>query len=231
MLAGACEHAGDGALKDDVAAAAAGLGADFDDVIGGANHGLVVFDDDDGVAGVGERTDDRDEPVDVARVQADAGLIEDEERVDERGAEAAREVDALHLAAGERFRRAVEREIAEADLLEVAQAGDDRVVGQLRLMIAGLGPGVAERDEEIGDGELVELGQGAAVPFPAERLGLEALAAAVGAGIVGAVAREEDAHVHLVGVLLEPAEESPSRHTNISATACRSPRRSRARRR
>jgi hypothetical protein len=100
-----------------VAAAAAGFGADFDDVVGGADHGLVVFDDDDGVAGVGERADDRDEAVDVARVEADAGFIEDEECVDERRAEAGGEVDALDLAAGEGLGLAVEGEVAEADLL------------------------------------------------------------------------------------------------------------------
>jgi hypothetical protein len=73
-------------------------------VVGGADHRLVVLDDDDRVAGVGQRPDDADQAVDVARVQADAGLVEDEERVDERGAEAAGEVDALDLAAGERPR-------------------------------------------------------------------------------------------------------------------------------
>ena len=82
MLRGRGEHLGDGALEHDVAAAAAGLRADLDDVIGGADHRFVVLDDDDGVSGVGERANDRDEAVDVARVQADAGFIEDEERVD-----------------------------------------------------------------------------------------------------------------------------------------------------
>jgi len=62
--------------------------------------------------------------------------------------------------------------------------------------------------EQGGNGELVELGQGAALPFPAKGFGLQALTAAVGTGIVSAVAREEDAHMHLVGVLLEPAEEA-----------------------
>ena len=59
-------------------AASAGLGSDFDDVISSANHGFVVLDDDDGVAGVGECADDRDEAVDVARVQAHARFVEDE---------------------------------------------------------------------------------------------------------------------------------------------------------
>jgi hypothetical protein len=86
-------------------------------VIGGADHGFVVFDDDDGVAGVGERADDADEAIDITRVQADAGLVEDEKRIDQRRAEAAGEVDALDFAAGEGFGLSVEGEVAEADLL------------------------------------------------------------------------------------------------------------------
>jgi len=42
------------AAEYDLAAAGAGFGADFDDVVGGAYHGFVVLDNDDGVAGVGE---------------------------------------------------------------------------------------------------------------------------------------------------------------------------------
>ena len=63
-----------------------------------------------------------DEPAGVARMQADAGLIEDEERVHQRRAEAGREIHALDFAAAERARRAVEREIAEADFDEIAEA-------------------------------------------------------------------------------------------------------------
>jgi hypothetical protein len=48
------------------------FGADLDDVVGGADHGLVVLDHDHRVAGVGQRADDADQTVDVARVQADA---------------------------------------------------------------------------------------------------------------------------------------------------------------
>ena len=56
-----------------------------------------------------------DEPSGIARVQADARLVEDEERVDQRCAEARREIHALDFAAAERARGAVEREVAETD--------------------------------------------------------------------------------------------------------------------
>ena len=49
-------------------------------------------------------------------MQADARLVEHEQRVDERGAERGGEVDALHLAARQRAALAVERQVAEADV-------------------------------------------------------------------------------------------------------------------
>ena len=64
-----------------MSAARARLGADLDEVVGGADHRLVVLDDHDRVAGVGERADDRDQPVDVAGVQADARFVEHEQRI------------------------------------------------------------------------------------------------------------------------------------------------------
>ena len=147
-------------------------------------------------------------------MQADARLVEDEDRVDERSAEAGGEIDALDLAAGERARGAVEREIAEADLVEVTQAGEHAIAREVCAVAAAVGGlrgagGIGgEQVEEFADGQRVELGQRVALPAPAKRLGLQAEAVADGAGVVGAVAGEEDPHVHLVGVLFEPAEEA-----------------------
>ena len=72
-----------------MAAARARFGTNLDDVICRPDHGFVMFHHDHSVAGVSERPDDGDQPIDVARMQADTGFIEDEERVDQRGAEAA----------------------------------------------------------------------------------------------------------------------------------------------
>ena len=49
---GVVEQGGQVALKNEVAALRAGDGADLEHVVGGADHGLVVLDHDDGVAGV-----------------------------------------------------------------------------------------------------------------------------------------------------------------------------------
>ena len=67
----------------------------------------------------------RIKPPDIARMQSDARLVHDEERVHERGAEAGREIDALHFAAAEGARGTIEREITEADFAEIGQPRDD----------------------------------------------------------------------------------------------------------
>ena len=84
-----------------------------------------MFDNDQGVSLVAEAVHDADEAVDVAGVEADGGLVEDEERAGQRRAEAGGEVDALDLAAGEGAGLAVEGEVAQAHLFEVVEAGND----------------------------------------------------------------------------------------------------------
>ena len=92
-----------------------------------AHHRLLVLDDEQRVAFVAQLLHHADEPAGVARMQADAWFIEDEERVHQRRAEAGGEIHALDFAAAEGARRAVEREIAEADFAEIAEARSDCV--------------------------------------------------------------------------------------------------------
>ncbi|VGP67581.1 hypothetical protein SB00610_03288 [Klebsiella quasipneumoniae subsp. similipneumoniae] len=58
----------------------------------------------------------------IALVQADGGLIQDVHHANQSGANLARQTDTLGLAAGERFRRAGERQVVEADVDEELQA-------------------------------------------------------------------------------------------------------------
>ena len=57
---------------------------------------------------------DADQPAAVARMQAHRRLVENIERVDQRRAQRRGQIDALQLAAGERARLAIEREIVRA---------------------------------------------------------------------------------------------------------------------
>lgn len=106
--------------------------------------------------------EDADKACGVTRMESNAWFIEHEERVDEARAETGREVHALCLAAGERARRPVEREVAKADFNEVAESRLDfaqrereRIVW-LRRMVRG--EAVDER-ERVLNGEGVKVGQ------------------------------------------------------------------------
>ena len=68
-------------------------------MVGDADHVFIVLDDEDRVALVAELLKDVDEPLVVARVQADRRLVQDVERADERRAERRRQIDALRFTA------------------------------------------------------------------------------------------------------------------------------------
>ncbi len=106
------------AVEHDLPACAARPRAEVEDPIGGAHELRVVLDDEQRVARVAQLLEHADDAVEVARVQADARLVEHEQRVHERRAERRREVDPLHLAARQRARLAIEREITQADVAE-----------------------------------------------------------------------------------------------------------------
>ena len=111
-----------GALGDDLAAVLAGSRAHVDEPVGAAHHLLVVLDDDDGVPEVAQPLERVDQLVVVALVQADRGLVEDVEDADELAPDLRRQAEPLRLAAGQRRRRAVEVEVADADVVEEGQA-------------------------------------------------------------------------------------------------------------
>ena len=111
----------DRALGDDVAAVLARAGADVDDVVGGAHRLLVVLDDQQRVAQVAQALQRADQPGVVALVQADARLVQDVEHAHQAGADLRRQPDALRLAAGERRRGAVERQVVQPDIHQEAQ--------------------------------------------------------------------------------------------------------------
>src|SRR6266700_6494244 len=130
-------------LEDNTAPRLAVAGAKINDLIGGAHQAGIVFDHDHGIAGVAQVFQDAREAGGIAGVEADAWLVEDEEGVDETGAEAGGEVYALGFATRERPSGAVQCEVAEADINEVTEAGKDFVESQ-RERIGGLGRGLLD---------------------------------------------------------------------------------------
>ena len=95
---------------------------EVDDVVRRAHRALVVLHDDDGVAKVAQPLERRDQPLVVTLVQADRGLVEDVEHTHEARPDLGGQADPLRLAARERGRRALEREVADPDVVQEAQA-------------------------------------------------------------------------------------------------------------
>src|SRR5581483_715050 len=147
----------------------------------------------------------------VARVESDRRLVEDVERVDQRGAECGRQVHALELAARERPRLPVERQVLEPDLHQVAEPAPHLAEDHARDLL-GLPGGQGEIREErrrLADREAGDLRDRLPADAEVERLWLHARAVAGGAEGVAPVAREEDADVHPVRPPLEPLEPRP----------------------
>ena len=172
-------HLVGGPLRDDVAAVLAGPGPHVDEPVGRAHHLLVVLDDQHGVAEGLQALERPDQLRVVALVQPDRRLVEDVEDADELRADLRREPQALCLAARERCRRAVELQVADADVGEerepLPDLLDDAVPDQL------LGLRELEAVEELDrprDRHLRELVDVAAADGDGEHLGLETSALA-----------------------------------------------------
>ncbi len=112
-------------LGDNVTAVAAAARAEIDHVVGRADRLRVVLDDEHRRAHVRQLPQVREQPTRVARVKADRRLVEHVERARQAAAELRAEPKALHLAARERGRRAVEGKVAEAHLLDERQAPNE----------------------------------------------------------------------------------------------------------
>ncbi len=149
-----------GAGGDDPPAADARSRAEVDQVVGRPHRVLVVLDHDHRVALVAELGQRVQQPVVVAGVQADRGLVEDVEHAHQPAADLAGQADPLHLAAGERGRGAVQRQVVQPHVLEESQPAAD-----LLERLGGDGrPGGVQRQggEELlglGDGQVRDLGQ------------------------------------------------------------------------
>ena len=100
----------------------AGTRPEVDNMIGGPDRLLVVLDDDHGIAGVAQRLEGAEQPLVVALMQSDRGLIENVHDTRQAGPHLAGKPDALRLAAGKSFGTAIERQVVQADVDEEAQS-------------------------------------------------------------------------------------------------------------
>ena len=169
------------ALVDHLAAVAPGAGAEVDDVVGRADHRLVVLDDDDRVAARLKLAQHGDQPRVVARVQADRRLVEHVEHAHEPRADLRGEADALHLAAREGGALAVEGQVVEPHVGEELEPAANLLeyltghlpFGLVQLQLPEEGGGGADRPAHDVDDRRAAHGGGA-------RLGPQARALAGG---------------------------------------------------
>ena len=154
-------------------------------MVGAAYGVLVVLDDDERVALRLELRERVEQHAVVARMQADRRLVEDVAHAAQVRAELGGEADALRFAARQRGRRAIEREIAQADIGEKGEPRGDLAHDVARDL--GLAPGEGELTQKprgITHRELRELGDRAPAKAHRERRGVEPRAIAGGTDLL-----------------------------------------------
>ncbi len=207
----------DRALEDHLAARRPGTRAEVDDVVGDGDDLGLVLDDEHRVALVAQTQQQAVHPGDVVRMQPDRRLVEDVGDVGQRRAEVADHPGALRLAARQRARRPVEREIAEPDL-------DERVERVLEAREQGCDRRLVQAAQPLG--EVVDLhraGFGDVDPFDLRRASrlVEPGATAIRAGRERHGPLDEGADVRLERVdvlrqhrLLDPRDEPLERQVD-----------------
>ena len=165
-----------------------GGGAEVDQAVATLHQLIVMLNNEEGVSFVAQGLKRLNEAIVVAGVKADGGLVEDVEHASEVGAELGGKADALGFAAAEGVGRTIETEVAEADVIEEAEALADLRDDVLHNGAAALVEGEAvEGRNKIGGSEGEEGGKGERGVLAAEvelyRTGDagEALAVTVGA--------------------------------------------------
>jgi hypothetical protein len=108
-----------------VAAALAGAGADVDDVVGAADGVFVVLHHHQRVALVAQLVQRVQQDAVVARMQADGRFVQHVAHALQVAAQLRRQADALRLAAAERGRGAVQRQVAQAHFFQEFEPAAD----------------------------------------------------------------------------------------------------------
>ncbi len=195
---GVGEHLREGAGGEQAAALFAGAGADVHEVVGLADDGLVVLDDEHRVAALLQAAQRQDEPAGVARVQAHRRLVEDVADAEQPAAEMRGEPRPLRLTARQRRRGPIERQVAEPDLLQESQPlGDLRENRLANAVLAMIVEQAREEYASVIDGKRRDLVQTPA--FEAHGAGL---AIQPGPGALGADFIRDAASVALVRIVI-----------------------------
>ena len=107
-----------GALEDDSATIDARAGTEVNDMVGHANHLLMVLYKKYGVARITQPLDGTLHQLDIVIVETRAGFVEDIQHIGERGVDVLGNLATLRLATRERSHTTIQAEIAQPNLLE-----------------------------------------------------------------------------------------------------------------
>src|SRR5438093_12607707 len=118
-------------------------------------------------------------------MQADGRLVEDVAHAAQVGAKLRRQANALRFASGEGRRAAIEREVSKPDLLQESQSRDQLREDVARdLLLAPRDRELLEERVRLRDRLRAHVGDGLVAEAHRERFLVEALAVALGAGLV-----------------------------------------------
>src|SRR6202030_2416048 len=158
-------------------------GAEVNDKIGAPDGLFVVFHDEYGIADIARLLEGSEQPMVIARVQADGRLVEHIEHASKARANLSGQANALRFAAREGRGRTVQTEIAQPDFeQEIQPLGDfrERAAGDFALTQGKLTPDLVDCRPRMAESQGGEIGDGKIANFDREAFGTQAPAAANG---------------------------------------------------
>ena len=171
----AVEQVVDGARHDDLATVLTRARPDVDDPVGAADGVLVVLDDDQRVAHVAQPGQRLDQPVVVALVQPDRGLVEDVEHAHQPGADLGGQPDALRLTAGQGARGPLEGEVVEPHVEQETEPRVDLLDAPLAICVSAVvSSSIAQERVALADRQTADVSDRTAADGDGKRLRLEA---------------------------------------------------------
>ena len=195
------------ALGHDLAAMDAGARTHVDDMIGGADRLVVVLDHDHRVAEIAQALERCQQPLIVALMQADRGLVQHVQHARQARADLRGEPDALAFAARQRAGGARQRQIFQPDIVEECEPRADFLQHARRdFLLLGVELLVERREPVVGgaDRKLADLADMQARDLHAQRFGLQPVAVAHFARAFGLVALQLLADPGRIGLLVAP---------------------------
>ena len=194
--------------EDHLAAVRSGHRSHVDDVVRGLHHLLIMLHHDHGVTQIAQLFQHLDQLQRVARVQADAGLVQDVHAAHQAAAERGGQIDALCFATAEGVAAALQGEVSHTHVHEVRKPVADLLQqprGDLLVLVVQLQ--VTEELRTLRDRHARQFGDVLASDLHVPRLGLQTGAVAYRAGGLPAEAAAQHTVLDLVALLFHILEE------------------------